>query len=181
MNKRTNFRSPLNILLSAFVLLLLIAGCEIQSGNETVRNVTVRVAGTYVNENGLPGRQSGARTTRLTLTQSGDQLFGVDEHNIRWNGTITRAEGTSGASFNLNGSTTAGGRVTLTGEIRIDGSTARMSGLWVEPGFTSSLSAEATVTPAPEPTPTPAPEPTPTPAPTTGGSTNGPTLVISNP
>lgn len=155
--------------------------CDIQSGNDFVRNTSIQLAGTYRNENGIPSRQSGARTTRITLTQSGDQLFGVDEHNIRWSGKITRAESAAFATVNIKGGTTAGGEVTLTGEVRVEGTLARMTGIWIEPGYTSNFSAEATVTPAPAPTPTPqpgpGPTPTPTPAPTNGG-TNGPTLII---
>lgn len=166
--------------LTAAALSLLPFGCDIQSGNETVRNVTVNLSGSYVNESGIPGRQSGARTTRLSLSQSGDKLYAVDEHNRRWQGTVTRAEGTSFATFILKGSTTAGGEVTITGEIRIEGTTASMSGLWVEPGFTSNVSAQATVAPQPEPTPEPEPEPEPTPVPTNGG-TNPPSLVITTP
>ena len=106
----------------------------------------------------------------------------MDERGIRWSGRITRAEGTTYASIILNGRTSAGGEVTLTGEIRIDGNTARMSGLWVEPGFTSSVSAEATVTPPPQPTPGPSPIPTPTPVPNgTTGTNGGPNVVVTPP
>lgn len=160
---------------------LLQSSCEIESGNETVRNLSIRLAGTYTNENGIPTRQSGAPTTRLSLTQSGDQLFAVDEHNLRWSGTVTRAEGTTFASVVLRGSTTAGGDVTLTGDIQIDGTTARFTGIWVEPGYTSNFSAQATVSAQPEPTPTPGPDPTPTPTPTPGNTSGSPSLVITTP
>lgn len=176
---RVSLRFPQHFFLPPVLLILLITACEIQSGDDTVRNVSVRVAGNYVNESGLSVRQSGARTTRLSLTQSGNQLFAVDEHNIRWKGSISRTDGNQFAAFILKGGTTAGGEVTLTGDIRIEGSTATMSGLWIEPGFTSSLSARASVTPAPEPDPSPEPESDPTS--TNSGSTNGPSLVITSP
>lgn len=177
MMTRFPLRLPRHALPPLVLLILLMTSCDIQSGDDTVRNVSVRVAGNYVNESGLSVRQSGARTTRLSLTQSGNQLFAVDEHNIRWKGSISRTDGNIFAAFTLKGGTTAGGEVTLTGDIRIEGSTATMSGLWIEPGFTSSLSARAAVTPVPDP----GPEPEPDPAPTNGGSTNGPSLVITSP
>jgi hypothetical protein len=162
---------------------VMLISCEINSGNDTVRNVTVNIAGTYRNESGIPSRQSGAPTTRLSLTQSGDQLFGVDEHGIRWSGRITRAEGNTFASLTLQGGTTAGGEVTLTGTVSVDGTTARFTGIWIEPGFTSNFSAEASVTPAPSPTPTPQPGPTPSPTPSPtpvpgNGGTGGPSIII---
>jgi len=176
------FLSSKPIFLFGVFLSFLLLSCDIQSGNETVRNVSVNMAGTYRKESGIPSRQSGATTTRLSITQSGNQLYGVDEHNRRWQGSVTRAEGTNFATFNLKGSTTAGGDVTMTGDVRIDGTNARIVGLWVEPGFTSNFSAEATVAPGPSPTPQPGPTPTPTPAPAngdSGGDTDAPSLVIT--
>jgi len=152
--------------------LLIQSACEIQSGNETVRNVSLNVAGTYRNSSGIPARQSGSRITSLTLTQSGDRLFAIDNLGARWTGSIGRAD-QQVASVTLKGMTSAGGEVVITGNIRVSGNDGVLSGLWVEPGFTSDLFAEANnVQPSPEPTPTPLPNATPTPVPNQTGGTN---------
>ncbi len=146
----------------AFILLL---ACEIESGNETVRNVSVQVAGTYRNSSGIPARQSGNRITSLTISQSGDQLFAIDNQGGRWTGSIGRADNQV-ASVTLRGMTSAGGEVVITGNITVSGSTGVLSGMWVEPGYTSELFAEAgNLQPAPAPTQTPVPGITPTPTP----------------
>ena len=158
--------------------LLVYTGCEISSGDDVTRNVTLNIQGVYANASGIPRRQSGVRITSLALSQSGDQLNVVDNEGTRWTGTIGRVSGNN-ASFTLKGLTTAGNEVVITGNIAIEGTTGRMTGTWVEPGFSSPISAEAGV--AAQPTPTPTPEngnngPTPVPTPTPD-----PNLVITFP
>ena len=137
--------------------LLLQTACDITSGDDTVRNVSINISGTYRNENGIPRRQSGTTLTSLAVTQAGDQLFAVDNAGARWTGRIGRADGNRSASITLKGLTTAGNEVVMTGNVVIDGTSGRMSGLWVEPGFTSEFVAVAEVARQPQPQPTPPP------------------------
>lgn len=166
-------------LFTAFVLLS--GGCDISSGDETVREVSVSIAGTYQNGDGIPVRQSGGRVTRLAVTQNGDQLTAIDNHGRRWSGSIGRASDVL-ATITLRGQTTEGAEVVITGTVQVDGTSATLSGQWVEPNLSAEISASATVAGAPEPTPTPDPgtnptptpdpgtNPTPTPDPNDGGS-----------
>ncbi|MCC5847785.1 MAG: hypothetical protein JJU29_06780 [Verrucomicrobia bacterium] len=153
------------------LLVLVQTACDITSGNDTVRNVSINISGTYRNDNGIPRRQSGAVINSLALTQAGDQLFAIDNEGTRWTGRIGRADGNRSASISLKGRTTTGNEVVMTGNVVIDGTSGRMTGIWVEPGFTSEFSAQAEVAPQPEPQPTPSP--TPPPSNGNGGNTNG--------
>lgn len=160
-------------------LALATTGCEIRSGDDVVRDVPLNIEGAYVNTEGIPRRQSGQRITTFNLSQTGDQLYVVDNEGTRWTGSIGRVRDRS-ASVTLRGMTTEGNEVVITGNIRVEGTTARLTGTWVEPGFTSELSAEAGVAPQPSPTPTPengGPTPTPTPTPVPENGTNGGTTL----
>lgn len=143
-------------------------GCEISGGDETVRQVSLQIAGTYRNDSGIASRQSGTVITTLTLLQSGDRIEAVDNLGARWTGSIGRAD-SSVATVTLRGLTSTGVQVVITGEIRVNGTTATLSGIWVEPNLRSPVSADATVaassTPTPEPNPTGTPGPTATPTP----------------
>jgi len=139
-------------------------GCEISSGNETVRQVSVQVAGVYRNSGGIASNQSGDQITSLNLLQSGERLDGIDNNGNQWTGTIGRADN-SVATVTITGRTSNGVQVVITGEIRVEGTTAFLSGIWVEPSLRSTVSAEASVTPSPEPTPTGTPGATVTPTP----------------
>lgn len=168
--------------LFSLVLILGNTGCEIRGGNDTVRDVPLNITGAYVNTDGIPRRQSGRRITTFNLSQTGDQLFVIDNEGTRWTGSIGRVRDNS-ASVTLRGMTTDGNEVVITGNIRVEGTTANLTGTWVEPGFTSEISAEAGVAPQPQPTPapsptpgspsTPPPGPTPVPTPIPGNSGTG--------
>jgi hypothetical protein len=163
---------------SVFLITLLCAaclsfiGCEISGGDETVRQVALQIAGTYRNESGIASRQSGTAVTALTLLQSGDRLEAIDNLGARWTGSIGRAD-SSVATVTLRGLTSTGVQVVITGEIRVSGTSAPLSGIWVEPNLRSPANAEATV--AATPTPTPEPNPTGTPGPT---ATPTPEIVL---
>lgn len=148
-------------------LSLFFSACEISSGDETVREVSLRVSGNYVNNAGIATRQSGQTITSLFISQNGDQLNAVDNLGARWTGTIGRASGNL-ATLNLDGLTSNGTPVVITGNITIDGTTATLQGTWVEPVIRSAAFAQATVaaqpTPSPTVTPNPGATPTPTPA-----------------
>jgi hypothetical protein len=143
-------------------VLLLTGGCEIDSGDETVREVSISISGSYRNDAGIPERQSGATITQLTLNQSGDQLTAIDNEGTRWTGTIGRATD-SLATITLRGLTTTGVEVVITGSIQVSGTTATFTGVWVEPSLTSEVNATATVAGAPVATATPIPGATATP------------------
>jgi hypothetical protein len=165
--------NPLNVKImiavtAAFAAGIGFMGCEISSSDETVRQVSLQIAGTYTNSSGIPTRQSGSAVTTLTLLQSGDRLEGIDNFGRRWEGNIGRAD-TRVATLTLEGQTTTGVPVVITGQIQVNGTTGTLSGIWVEPSLRANLSAEATVSAAP--TPTPGPEATPTPG---GGATPTP-------
>lgn len=154
-----------------FSLLIFLTGCDISTGDDVSRNVGIRLSGSYTNPEGIPERQSGKQITRFTLSQSGDKLFVIDNEGTRWNGRIGSVEDSS-ATVTLRGLTTDRNEVVITGVIRVEGTTATFTGTWVEPGFSSPVFAEASVSRQPQPTPTPengggnGPTPTPTPNPT---------------
>lgn len=150
-------------------LLLFFTACEITGGEETVREVSLQISGAYQNTSGIPQRQSGQPTTLISLNQSGDQLEGVDNVGLRWSGTIGRAEGNT-ATITLKGSTSAGAAVVFTGIIVINGTSATLSGTWIEPAHTAAASAQASV--SAQPTATPVSSPTP-------GATATPTVTVT--
>ena len=166
----------LYLLLSSLILgsvSLFFSACEISSGDETVREVSLRVSGNYVNSGGIPTQQSGQLITSLFISQNGDQLNAIDNLGARWTGTIGRASGNL-ATLNLDGITSDGTPVVLTGNITIDGTTATLQGTWIEPVIRAAAFAQATV--APQPTATPNPITTPTPGP---GATPTPTPTVT--
>lgn len=167
--------ASVSVLCASFIaaLLLLQAGCEIDGGDETVRTVSVNVEGTYRNGSGIPERQSGNRVTQLTLVQSGDQLTAIDNQGARWSGTIGRA-GADSATLTLRGMTSNGVEVVITGTITVSGTNATLSGLWVEPGLNSGVSASASDV-APQPTATPPANNTPDP-----GATSTPVPEVTS-
>mgnify|MGYP001025339578 CR=1 FL=1 len=164
MNKSSFTIAILGFLFTSCFIAFL-AGCEISSGDETVRNVAIRISGTYQNTEGIPARQSGLTTTSIAITQSGDQLDGVDNFGRLWSGSITQADERV-AGFELQGATTDGLEVILTGTITVNGSNASLTGTWIEPVIRSSASAQAIVVALPTATPTPVETPTVTPTPT---------------
>ena len=148
-------------------LLILPLGCDIESGDEVVRTVNLNVSGVYRNGAGIADSQSGTELiTSINIDQSGDQLFGVDNLGARWTGTINNVSGDE-ASVQLRGLTNTGVEVVITGTIKIEGTTGRLTGLWVEPNLRSNVSATAEVQAIPTATPTGNPTSNPTSSPTT--------------
>ena len=170
--------------------ILFSSGCDISSGDDTVRQVSLSIAGTYENGDGIPVRQSGDRVTRFSITQNGDQLTAIDNFGRRWTGRIGRATDVL-ATITLRGQTTENVEVVISGTIQVDGTSATLTGIWAEPDLNAEISATATVSGAPAPTPTPDPDngndngnggttPTPTPTPDSG-SGGGVTLLPPTP
>ncbi|MDF3130730.1 hypothetical protein P0Y35_16085 [Kiritimatiellaeota bacterium B1221] len=156
MNK---FRSFLimGTALATGAFFLFLTACEISNGDETVRQVSIQVAGIYSSSSGIASRQSGQTITSLNISQSGDQLDAIDNLGARWTGTIGQAD-SSLATVNLKGLTSTGEQVVITGNISIDGTSGTLSGSWIEPVIRSDVYAQATV--AAQPTSTPIITPT---------------------
>lgn len=122
-------------------------GCDGDSSESIVRNVTLLVSGFYQNGgNPIPQNQTGNPVTSLNLAQSGDQLSAKDNNGHLFKGSIGRAT-ESEASFTLTGKTTAGQDVTISGTIKVavDSTEGVMQGTWLEPSIAAPLFARATV------------------------------------
>lgn len=117
--------------------MLMLSACEVDSANATARSVGADVSGVYrhdgSSENGgrFVSANSGAQVTSLDLRQAGDQLEAIDNNGIIFRGTIGTVVDSS-ASFNLEGSTTIGSGVIISGTIDIGGGEGVMRATWIE-------------------------------------------------
>ncbi|MGD9781503.1 MAG: hypothetical protein AB7V14_05030 [Kiritimatiellia bacterium] len=111
------------------------------------------------------GRQSGIVLTWLRLLQYGSALEGYDNANQTWTGSISAQNGAV-ASFTLSGKTSAGTSVEIVGTLssssssssaatttsngatQVSASSATMDASWLETGFSGSIFAKATTSPA---------------------------------
>lgn len=128
-------------------VMLGVVGCEFGSPNRTERQVGVNIDGFYTGqlaEGRLTSSNSGAPVTSLNLRQAGASLEGQDNNGRRFAGSIN-GESENRVPFTLEGQTTAGARVTLIGTVNISGTTATMTGTWVEPDRTANVLASTTV------------------------------------
>ena len=97
---------------------LLYLGCEIDSADEFLRNVTTDFTGFYDNPNGgnLVEKNSGEAITTLDLRQTGDRLEAVDNNGSIWRGTLGEVRnGTT--TFSMDGRTTDGTEGTFSGTL----------------------------------------------------------------
>ena len=125
----------------------LLPGCEVGSLDDATPVGNGNFSGTYIGpSNGLMvAENSGSPVTSLVLNQFGNLLDAVDNNGMHFTGTIGDILTMSGnsadarASFVLNGKTTADKTVTINGTLSGSGSTAVMSGMWVEPDFYRSF------------------------------------------
>jgi len=125
--------------------MLVVAGCNIDSGNDTVREVGVNFSGLYSNNGGrIVSSNSGNGINTLNLSQSGDNLTATDNNGNIFRGSIGQVV-ESRATFNLRGPTTAGNTGTISGNIFASGTTATMAGTWVEPALFGNVSASASI------------------------------------
>jgi hypothetical protein len=153
-------------LMLGLFLTALLPGCSVGDPNDVTTVANGSFSGNYVGtQNGvLVAHNTGNPITSLTVSQSGNQLQAVDNNGILFKGTIGDILGNGGtsnassssatATFTLTGATTAGQSVTITGNFKASGSTATMTGLWVEPTLYSSFSGVASITPVSTSTPT---------------------------
>ena len=145
----TRISTFLAIIVLALGSVFFTAGCSGDSAETIYRNVALIVTGFYVpvegNETIVAGN-TGAPVTAMNLRQSGDQLESVDNNGSIFRGTIGRV-GDDLASFTLNGQTTAGQDVTISGTIGVAvGSTeASMRATWIEPTVVGAVAAVASV------------------------------------
>lgn len=152
------------LFVSAFMLL----GCEVGSSDSATRNVGVDFTGFYdsteTNSDFVSPANSGARVTSFNLRQHGDQLEAIDNNGIVFSGSVGDPSGSSGtgtASFQLDGHTTAGQAVTISGTLsgantEGNSASATMSGTWIEPNLYARILGDAIinaiVTNSPSPT-----------------------------
>jgi hypothetical protein len=133
----------------ALCCLCLTAGCNSDSAERIYREVALLVSGFYVPVEGngtIVAGNTGAAVTSLNLRQAGDQLEGVDNNGVVFRGTIGRAS-EDAASFTLVGQTTAGEKVTISGNIQVPvgSGDATMRGTWIEPSVFGAVAARASV------------------------------------
>ncbi len=141
----------LSLLSSLGATLLITAGCSVDSADSVSRTVPINVEGVYSNPNGaFVSRQSGARVSTMNVRQGGDKLEAVDNNNKIFRGTIGNATANQ-ASFTLNGETTAGNKVTISGTFDVSGGNGTMRGTWIEDGLFGTVYATATGLPDPPP------------------------------
>ncbi|HBA84454.1 MAG TPA: hypothetical protein DCZ95_10205 [Verrucomicrobia bacterium] len=140
-------------ILALLPLSLLICGCEVGSGDDFVRTVDVDFSGRYdatseADSQFVSPANSGKRVTSLNLRQTGDQLEAIDNNSLVFSGSIGNISDAT-ASFILEGVTTANQPVTINGTLTGEGTTAVMSGTWVEPGLFAYINGDATINPIP--------------------------------
>ena len=120
-------------------------GCEVGSPDTAIREVGIIIAGFYANPNGnLVSQNSGQAIVSLSITQSGDQIEGVDNNGQIFRGTIGSASDTA-ATITLNGRTTAGASGIIQATVNTSGTTATMQGTWAEATLYGTVYGQATV------------------------------------
>ncbi len=146
---------------------LFLAACDIGSVDSTTA-VLADNTGTIYNFSGLyarvdtnsvqqplvfpTGKQSGRAVTWVRLLQYGSSLEAYDNAGMSWDGSISSVQNGT-ATFNLRGRTTAGAAVDVAGALRYADQNSTMDATWIEPGFSGSILARATVSPAATNTP----------------------------
>ncbi len=144
---------------------LLLAGCEVGTA-DSVAAVTSDNDGNIYNYSGLymsasntsgstagyaglvfpSGRQSGVTLTWMRILQYGSVLEAYDNAGLTWSGKIS-AQNAEVASFSLTGQTTAGAAVEIAGTLTYVSQLSTMDATWIEPSFSGSIFAQATVSP----------------------------------
>ena len=135
----------------------ILSGCEVGNPNNVSPVANGNFSGYYANPNGgdMVANHTGAAIMSLTLSQSGNQLQAIDSNGILFTGTLGDALGPTSstnssssslsAAFTLQGSTTAGAKVNVSGQIQTISSKATMSGVWAEPTLYGSIYGVASV------------------------------------
>ncbi len=132
-------------LLLGILALSIHTGCSVDSANGSSRTVGISVGGIYrydsgpcANDGRFVTANSGRAVISLDLRQAGDSLEAIDNNGIIFRGTIGSVVDNS-ASFNLEGTTTAGNAVLISGNIAVNASKGVMQATWVENTFFATL------------------------------------------
>jgi hypothetical protein len=141
---------------------LFLAACDVDSVDSTTAvpsdgsGTIYNFAGLYarVDTNGMQaplvfplGRQSGTTITWLRLLQYGSRIEAYDNAGMTWAGSISTIDAGT-ANFSLRGRTTAGLSTEIAGALRYANQSSTMDAAWIEPAFSGSIFATATVSPA---------------------------------
>lgn len=148
---------PVAVCAGLLTLLIIQSGCTIDSADSVIRSVGLNVGGLYKGSP-LVRRNTGSSIREMNVIQNGDSLQGVDNNGLVFKGTIGAVQrgdsgGTSSASFQLKGTTTAGAEGIISGTITVTGTEAIMRGTWAEPSLFSSVEGTASVASTPDPDP----------------------------
>lgn len=170
----------------ALVPFLFLTACEVDSTNTssvvsddsgTIYNFSALYTPSSTETNGVgylvypSAKQSGTKLTWMRIIQDGSSLQAYDNAGKNWNGSISGMEG-SVASFSLDGSTSAGATVVVTGTMSYDNSRSTISAAWLEStGFSGNFFAIGTVSAPTTNTPATSVSISPTSASLTVGST----------
>ena len=139
-------------------------GCDVDSTDSTTSTVSdnegniYSYAGLYMNTeegstNGYgamvfpAGRQSGTALIWMRLLQYGSALEAYDSAGLAWSGNVSAQNGET-ASFSLQGRTTAGQPVDITGTMVYADQRSTMDAAWIEPSFSGTIYAQAIVAPS---------------------------------
>lgn len=143
----------------ALPLLALLAACSVDSTTAVPSDnegTIYNFSGLYTrtDSNGVQqvlvfptNKQSGVDLTWMRLIQYGNVLEAYDNAGLNWSGNISGLQGGT-ASFSLQGQTTAGQAVEITGTMDYEAQRSFMNAAWIEPSFAGSILAQATVSPA---------------------------------
>ena len=161
----TALRRALLPALALSFLILGLAACDVDSVDSTTANLAdnegnfYNYAGMYMSAsntsgstNGYSGlvfpagRQSGVTLTWMRLLQYGSVIEAYDNAGLTWYGEVTAQNGEV-ASFQLSGRTTAGLTVQIAGTLTYVSQLSTMDATWIEPNFSGSIFAQATVSP----------------------------------
>ena len=148
MNKNIPLRRVLSAIAVTTVLLTLGlgVGCDVQSGDDVVRETQINIAGFYTNPEGelVVSGNSGARITSFNIMQNGDRLEAIDNNGIIFRGNIGSDSNTE-ASLVLEGATSTGVKATITGKVTGSGTSGTLSGTWIEPTRYGVVFGKATI------------------------------------
>ena len=131
-----------------------LVGCEVGSTNTIIPSSSVNFSGFYdstgTNSAFVSPPNSGALVTSFNLRQTGNQLEAIDNNGTVFRGNVGDATTTGGqatAPFTLNGNTSAGQSVTISGTLGGSGTSATITGTWIEPNLYAYLSGDGVINP----------------------------------
>lgn len=155
---------PLAVAAAFSLLALGLAACDIGSTDSTSAVVSddagniydfsgmyISVSNSVDNADGInalvypANRQSGKTLTWLRLLQYGSVLEAYDNAGLSWEGKISSVTTEGTASFTLTGKTTAGADVEIIGSLRYASQNSTLDAAWIEPSFSGSIIARASV------------------------------------